>query len=72
MIIKRKETPKSQRLTIALQETTLDTLKEYAAYYESSYGSTITQGSLVDELIAAVVAKDGDFRKWRAGQATND
>lgn len=52
-------------ISCKLDQSIINDLTEYKAYYEKTYGSEISQNSLVEELLRHVLQKDKKFQSFK-------
>ncbi|MGH7860140.1 MAG: DUF2274 domain-containing protein [Candidatus Binatia bacterium] len=56
-------------LRLSIPGKLMATLEEYARYYEAQHGQAISSDQMVLEMLAAFVASDLGFARWRRPQA---
>ena len=52
-----------ERLSLSIHKSTMTQLDAYKAYYEETYGETISQARLVEEMLKSFMSSDKDFLK---------
>ena len=53
------------RFTVGLKQSTRVDLALYQAFYKEATGDAIERGQLIEELLKAVISKDGQFSAWK-------
>ena len=71
--IKLKRLPGKERvvrMTFTAEESLANDLAQYCAYYESVYGDTVKEPTLIPNIIKGFLAEDKGFQKYRADVAS--
>jgi hypothetical protein len=54
----------TQRIAVALRQSTRRAIEEYRLYYTTSYGHPVERGELIEQLLVAWFEQDVDFGKF--------
>jgi hypothetical protein len=57
----------TQRIAVALKQSTRRAIEEYRLFYTSSYGHPVERGELIEQLLIAFFDQDTDFAKFSKG-----
>ena len=54
----------TQRIAVALKQSTRRAVEEYRLFYTGSYGHPVERGELIEQLLVAWFEQDSDFAKF--------
>jgi hypothetical protein len=55
-----------ERIALSMHKSVADTLRQYQAYYQATYGDEIPLSMLVEEVVKSFTSADKDFAKYQS------